>query len=167
MENSKLRATIIGIITVAICFFVYAVAFIIPVFLILPLMFNASFLPFYYIGSWMFGETNYFMVESTVLVGEFIFLVILCVMYFKKLIRAEKQREKFNTARLIVFFVFLQFMVHPIGFYCWLITYNGDHADSMILFYSLETFPYSGSIFIVFGLLIDLLRYRISKKNSA
>lgn len=166
MIDEKYKATIVGLITTAICFLIYAVAFIVPVFLIFPILFNISFIPFNYLGGWIFGETNHFMIESTVLVGESIFLVILCAIYFRKLVRAERQRDKFNVARLIVFFVFLQFMVHPIFFFSWLLfKYGGDHNDPMVLFYSIETFPVSGCIFMVFGILIDLIRNRMLKKT--
>ena len=92
---AKYKATFIGIIISVICLFIYTVAFVAPVFLIFPMMFNFSFLPFHYIGSWIFGEADYFKVESTVLVGELILLLILTWIYFRKLIRAEKQKEKF------------------------------------------------------------------------
>lgn len=162
MIIEKYKATIVGLITTAICLIIYALAFVIPVFLIFPLLFNASFIPFNYLGGWIFGETNYFSIESTVLVGESVFLLVLCVIYFRKLIRAEKQQEKFNVTRLIVFFVFLQFMVHPIVFFSWLLfTYGGDYTDPMVLFYSIESFPVSGCAFLVFGMLIDLIRNRM------
>lgn len=161
----KYKATIIGLIITAICFVIYEAAFIIPVFFIFPLLFNASSIPFDYLGSWIFGKTNYFMIESTVLVGESIFLVILCAIYFRKLVVAARKQEKFNSTRLIVFFVFLQFMVHPIFFFSWLLfKYGGDYTDPMVLFYSIETFPLSGCTFLLMGIVIDLTRNRMLQK---
>lgn len=166
MEIDKYKATLIGLVTTAICLLIHAMDFaVVPVFLIFILLFNISILPLNYFGEWVFGRTNYFMIESTVLVGEFILLVILCVIYFRKLIRSERQREKFNTTWLVVFFVFLQFIVHPIGLYSWLITYNGDHGDPMTSLYGMETFPYSGCSFIVFGIVIDVVRSKMVKKT--
>lgn len=166
MIIEKYKATIIGFITTAICFLIYATASAIPVFLILPLLFNIGFIPFDYLGRRIFGETNHFMIESTVLLGQSILLVILLVIYFRKLVRVERQQEKFNVNRLIVFFVFLQFIVHPIFFCSWLLfKYEGDYNDPMILFYSIETFPVSGCFFTVLGISIDLIRNRILKKT--
>lgn len=166
-KTDPYRATFIGMITVVICLFIYMVAFVAPVFLIFPIMFNLSFLPFNYLGEWVFGKNNYFMIESTVLVCELLLFFILCVIYFRKLIQAERRGEKFSTNRLIVFFVFLQFTVHPIVFFYWLIVaYRGEHEDPMTFLYCIETFPYSASSFIIFGIVIDLVRFRISKKNS-
>jgi hypothetical protein len=165
MEIDKYKASIIGSITTAICLVIYWLAFTTPVFLFFPFLFNISFLPFYFLGEWIFGGTNYFMTEITVLVCEFILLLVLCGIYFRKLIRAEKRKEKFNSVRLIVFFVFLQFLVHPIGFFSWLLSdYTGDKTDEMIFLYCLATFPYSGCVFIIFGIGIDLFRNHLRRK---
>lgn len=167
MKVDKYKASIIGLITTAICLVISTIAFTIPVFLIFPFLFNISSLPFCFLGEWIFGKTNYFMIESTVLVCELLLFFILCVIYFRKLIQAKRRGEKFSTNRLIVFFVFLQFTVHPIVFFYWLIVaYRGEHEDPMTFLYCIETIPYSACSFIIFGIVIDLVRFRISKKNS-
>lgn len=164
MKTEKYRATILGLITTAICGVIYAGALSIPGLLIFPLIIVFSSIPFYYLGGWIFGENNYQLIALTVLFFELILLFILSFQYFKKLIRDERNKMAFNRTRLMVFFVFLQFIIHPIGFYGWLIINEVDQSDSMILFYIIETLPFSGVAFTLLGVIIDIVRNRIAHK---
>lgn len=161
MKTSKFTATFIGLITAVICLGLsFTIA--LPIVFLLP-----TALPLEYISGWIVGESNYPAKLITILSIESAFLLVACGWYFKKLISDKKQLVKFSGKRLILFFVVLQFIVHPMGFYCWLIQGGGDPDDGMIIFYIVETVSYSGSFFIVLGILIDLLRNRNMKKAGS
>ena len=162
MKTSKYTASLIGLITAVICF-LSLYTFILPVLFLLP-----TALPFEYISGWIVGANNYPNKFIAIISMESVLLLISCVWYFKKLIGDKRKQVKFSRKKLILFFVVLQFIVHPIGFYIWLLNNTAmDINDSMIMFYIVETVSYSGCFFIVLGVIIDLIRNKNMKKAGS
>lgn len=159
MKTTGYTATLIGLITTVICVLV-SFTIILPFLTLLPTVITLEF-----ISGLIFGEGNYPNKFKLILSLEIIFFLVLCVWYFKKLVSQVREKKKFETKKVIIFFVVIQFIVHPIGFYILLLsTPEMDPTDSMIGFYICETFPYTGCFFIFLGIVIDLIRNRETKK---
>jgi MFS family permease len=159
-DHRTIIAGIVGLVSVG--------AFLIPALSIISIVFILPALPFEYISGWIVGGNSYPLKLIVILCMEFVLFAIFCYWYFKKLIEDKKKSEKFNEKRLLLFFLLLQLIVHPIGFYTWLlINSDMDPNDGMNIFYGVLTIPYSGLVFIVLGVLIDLIRNRSEKENRA
>ncbi|WP_300355877.1 hypothetical protein [Fluviicola sp.] len=162
MKTARYTATLIGLITTVICGLV-SFTVLLPFLTLLP-----TAVPLEFISGLIFGESNYPNKFKLILSLELTLLLVLCAWYFKKLIKQRQEKKKLETKSLIIFFIILQFVVHPIGFYIWLLnTPEMDPSDSMIGFYISETFPYSGCFFIFLGIVIDLIRNREIKETGS
>lgn len=168
MKIIKYKGTAGGLIVVFIWGLVYLLGLLVPGMLFLPLLTLITVVPLEYLSSAIFGNNNYPLESIGVLIGEILILVVLYIWYLRKMIRAQRQGIEFKVKELIVFFTFLQFVLHPVGWYiCILMEYISLPEDSVFLLSNLaESMPYTVLLCIPIGMIIDLIQYRISIKNS-
>ncbi len=156
--KTKYLATIVGVVISALFFGIWVE----PFMLVSMGMSIGSLLPSVLLIELpleqIFEKGDYFSITLTTLIIEVVLLLLLCYRYFRKLVLTKRENKPFNFGKLILFFFFLQFLIHPIGFNIWALP-NIDYArDSMFIFSIIETTPYSGLTFILLGIIIDLVR---------
>ena len=151
----KYKATMIGAVISGICLAIYIILPYIAILFVFPTALSLGLIVEELVGR------NHPKQEIIILLAHSVLLLGVFSWYIRKVIHDKKQQKAFNQKRLIGVFAVLQFIVHPMGLYCWLLTQPSfDPDDSMTLFYVMTTLPFTAGVFVVLGLIIDLIRIK-------
>ncbi len=155
----KFSGTFIGLI-ISIISFCLTFTIIIPVFSLFPAALIESF-------SSLFVSNNpyYKVVYLTIFLLTFLLLVSYVLLYLF-IIKKQKLNSKLTLKNYVFFMLILFFIIHPIGFYIyWGIKYDFK-SDGQMIFEVYYSFPFSSLLFVFFGLIIDIITFRIKNYHK-
>jgi hypothetical protein len=160
MKN-KFTGTIIGLIF-SLSSLVATWTFIIPFITVLPL---SLFLENTFTnGS---NDGSYSDIGPSILKAMWIIFIISLALYYIFAIIKVKLAKPVTKLSFILFLTGQLFIVHPLLFYIDT-SQNWDRAsDGQFIFGITETFPTSSFSFVVFGILLDLIRHMVKPKQNA
>ncbi|MFT4523726.1 MAG: uncharacterized membrane protein YozB (DUF420 family) [Bacteroidia bacterium] len=154
----KYIATIIGSTITVVCF-ATTWTFIVPILTIFPIGLQLELL-----FSEIFPDANYSTTSSRVLVTLFGLSILTGIWFYKRINKDKIEKRKFNTIRLIFFFIIQIFIIHPLIFYTWATMNAGNAGDGQFTFGIIETFPISSLSFGIIGIFVD--RYKNKEQEE-
>lgn len=148
-QKEFISATKIGSIFGIISFFL-TFTIVIPMFSILPAVILEYVAELFLGDSWMLKG----MSISIVL---FLFLIAISLYFFRKFVIHYKTNRNDWRDNLIIYFILLSLIIHPLFFYLsFAPTWNGLR-DGQVIMQTFKTFPISSLSLIAVGMIIDFL----------
>lgn len=158
--TSKYAATLIGLMFSAASLLA-TVTFIIPFITVLPLSLILE-------NAFKNGDNNrsYNEIGPSILNAMWIIFFVTSLLFYLYTIIKLRRGQPASTW-LFTFFLILQlFIVHPLFFYIDT-SQNWDRAsDGQFILGIVETYPTSSFVFVVFGILLDLIRIVLKPKQE-
>lgn len=127
------------------------------IFMFIPILsFLPIALPLELLGNVFFDD--YASTALFVLVGLTILFCLSTNFYFRSLNNDRKEKKLFNSRKLWIYLGLQFIIIHPLIFYIWASNNSDSSGDGQFIFGAFETFPISSGIFILIGIIIDLIK---------
>ncbi len=150
--TGKYKATLFGTIYTVICL-ATILTFIVPMLTIVPLA-----LPLELFFSKIFGDGDYSKVGNSVLLSLIIIFLGTIILYYRQLKKELKFNNAISTGRYILFLTLQLIIVHPLVFYLDTSRDWSRASDGQFIFGITDTFPISSFAFVIFGMIVDMLK---------
>lgn len=155
--TNKYSATFIGLIFSISCA-IATVTFIIPFITVLPL---SLFLEHIFKSD--NNDTSYFEIGPSILSALWTIFIITSILFYALTV-FKLRRQKPIKLFFILFLVLQLFIVHPLFFYIDT-SQNWDRAsDGQFILGITETYPISSISFVIYGIILDLIRNFVRPK---
>lgn len=156
--KTKYQATLIGLTYTIVCLLSYY-TFVVPMVCFLPIA-----LPVEVFFQNIFKDQGYFKIGNSMILTFLGIFLFVSIIFFRKFIKQIKTTDTFNNTQFLAFLTLQLFIIHPLIFYIILSKNPSRDSEGLFILSVDKTFQLSSIAFVIFGIALDALKLRLTKK---